>query len=87
VVSEDTLNDKEKARTGQGMSDDEVAHEPGAALREAESERRERSSNRNVGRKSQPKPDAAGKGEQARRRRSPHTSCASSDYGSTAHGH
>ena len=45
VVSEDQLADKEKARTGQGMSDEEVAHEPGAALREAESERRERSSN------------------------------------------
>ena len=44
VVSEDQLQDKEKARTGQGMSADEVAHEPGAALREAESERQGRGS-------------------------------------------
>ena len=76
VVSEDTLNDKEKARTGQGMSEDEVAHEPGAALREAESERRERGSNRSMGRRSQPEPAAAEKGEQASCWRLPHACCA-----------
>ena len=66
VVSEDTLNDKEKARTGQGMSEDEVAHEPGAALREAESERAERSDDQSKGRKSQRGQDAKdGKDEQA----------------------
>ena len=45
MVSEDQLADKEKARTGEGMSADEVAHEPGAALREAESERQGRAPN------------------------------------------
>ncbi len=45
MVSEDQLQDKEKARTGEGMSADEVAHEPGAALREAESERQGRAPN------------------------------------------